>query len=334
MTVKNPAARLYGTYLLNHPEERDLLLRKADLIAGLRDGLDREHYVEVATPVLCYDRESAPIPQFSTTNPLTGESFHLRHSAEEHLRRLAVTLDRVYDLGKAIRAEREDDWRTVEFLMLQTSARNVDLLAGVSLVIGLIQHTVHTAYGELTTPGVDWTQISVRPVDEAIAEALQADGPLTGDELAAQARRWLTVNGHRIGDSDWEVMEDFMKHAVESRATTPTVLTGFPYALRHNSRVDPETRRAQRFSLIVGGIECCDGGVKLRTADDYRPMADTNIKLREELFGIPADAGPVDFYADIDAAPADVFTFGLGVDRLLALCAGRTVHDVLTFPFH
>ncbi|WP_189820025.1 hypothetical protein [Streptomyces olivaceoviridis] len=128
-------------------------------------------------------------------------------------------------------------------------------------------------------------------------------------------------------------MEEFVKHAVEAAVTTPVALYGFPSELRHNSRVDAHGR-AQRFSLIAAGVELCDGGVKLRTADDYRPMVKTNIALRTQMHGVPADEGPVDFFADIDYDPADVFTFGLGIERLLALCTGRTVFDTLTFPYH
>ncbi|MBL1101918.1 amino acid--tRNA ligase-related protein [Streptomyces coffeae] len=333
MTLTKPGARLYATFLKDNPDERNVLLRKAALIRALRDYLHDHGFIEAATPVLCENRESAPIPQFSTTHPLTGQHYYLRHSAEDYVRRLAITVDRVYDLGKAIRAEREDAHRAVEFLMLQTAARDVGLDEGVAIVISLIQATVLASYGTLNTPGVDWTHIRVRAVDDTIVGALKSDGPLTDAEMTAAARSWLTRNGHKLGASDWEVMEDFMKHAVESSITEPTVLTGFPFALRHNSRVD-DTGRAQRFSLIARGIECCDGGLKLRRADDYRPMVDANIALRTEMYGITDDQGPLDFYADVDRDPADVFTFGLGIERLLALCADRSVQDVLTFPFH
>ncbi|SEM81484.1 amino acid--tRNA ligase-related protein [Streptacidiphilus jiangxiensis] len=335
--IKNPNARLYGTFLRDHPDERELLLAKARLVHGLREELHRQEYVEVATPILCQDREGAPLQQFTTTHPLTGRPFHLRHSAEDHLRRLAVTLDRVFDLGKALRAESESPWHTVEFMLLEIAARDVDLAQGVTLVTDLIRAAVRAAYGTLATPGVDWTDITVRPVDEAAAEALGAETILTEEQLTEQARGWLAAHGHAPATTgtDWEVLEEFMKHAVEAACSTPTVLTGFPYALRHNSRVEAATGRAQRLSVVVGGVECGDGGVKLRSSREYRPMVDTNIKLREQLFGIPADAGPLDFYADIDADPAaDVFTAGLGVDRLAALCAGRNVHEVLTFPYH
>ncbi|MEV6332674.1 hypothetical protein [Streptomyces sp. NPDC051909] len=63
-------------------------------------------------------------------------------------------------------------------------------------------------------------------------------------------------------------------------------------------------------------------------------MVEANIALRTELHGITGDRGPVDFFDDLDASgPADAFTFGLGVDRLLALCAERSIHGVVPFPF-
>jgi lysyl-tRNA synthetase class 2 len=334
VTIPKQDRRLYGTLLKQHPDERNLLLTKADLVRAVRARLDEAGYTEVATPVLCGARESAPIPQFSTQHPFTGETFHLKHSAEEHLRRLVVSVDRVYDLGKAIRAERADDSHAIEFTMLQTATRDMVLTDGIKLVTELVQHAVRTAFATLQPPGgIDFSTIAHRTVDDAIAEVLDLPAAPVGPELVTAARKWLTGHGLTAGESDWAVMEDFVKHAVEAAVTTPVVLYGFPYELRHNSRVD-SSGRAQRFSLIAAGIEICDGGVKLRTADDYRPMVEDNIALRSRLHGVPADEGPVDFFADIDCDPADVLTFGLGIERLLALCTGRTVFETLTFPHH
>ncbi|MDT0616500.1 amino acid--tRNA ligase-related protein [Streptomyces lancefieldiae] len=334
MTITPDQRRLYGTLLKQHPAERDLLLTKAVLMRAMRAWLHETGYTEVAAPVLCAARESAPIPQFSTSHPLTGDAYHLKHSAEEHLRRLVMSVDRVYDLGKAIRAERADETHAIEFTMLQTAARDICLEDGIGLVTELVQHTVQAAFASLQTPGgIDFSVIPRRPVDDAIAEALGVSRAPEGAELVAAAQAWLKDHGLPAGDSHWAVMEEFVKHAVEAAVTTPVVLHGFPYELRHNSRVDAHGR-AQRFSLIAAGVELCDGGVKLRTADDYRPMVKTNIALRTQLHSVPADEGPVDFFADIDYDPADVFTFGLGVERLLALCTGRTVFDTLTFPYH
>ncbi|MEU5811553.1 amino acid--tRNA ligase-related protein [Streptomyces sp. NPDC047718] len=326
--------RFYGAFLKDNPRERNLVLLKADLLRALRSFLHDISYCEFPTPVLCRHRESAPIPQFATKHPLTGEGYHLKHSAEEHLRRVVTSLDRVYDLGPAIRAERADGSHAIEFTMLQTAARDLTLTAGMRLVIDLIQHTVRSVFVTAVTRGTDFTTIKVRSVDDAIAEALGTPTAPEGEELVAAARAWLNEQNLPAAVGAWEVMEAFVQHAVEATVTTPTLLHSFPYELRHNSRIDEETGRAQRFSLIAGGVELCDGGVKLRTSAEYRPMVETNMALREELHGIPADSGPLEFYADVDRDPADVFTFGLGVERLLAACVGRTVADVLSFPHH
>ncbi|WP_030303228.1 amino acid--tRNA ligase-related protein [Streptomyces katrae] len=333
-SVRDEARRLYGTFLKENADERDLVLLKADLLRAVRDWLHATGYREVPTPVLCQDRESAPIPQFATRHPLTGQGFHLKHSAEEHLRRLIISIDRVYDLGPAIRAEHEDADHAIEFTMLQTAARDVTLADGMGMVAHLIQASVQTAFATLTNPGANFTTIYQVPVDETIAEALGTTSAPEGAELVAAARDWMAAHSMPSHGGAWEVMEAFVKHGVETAVTAPTLLHSFPYELRHNSRIDEKTGRAQRFSLIIDGVEICDGGVKLRTAADYRPMVDANIALREALHGVPADDGPLDFYADVDRDPADVFTFGLGLERLLAAVAGRSVADVLSFPFH
>ncbi|MFD7497753.1 hypothetical protein ACFV8T_36340 [Streptomyces sp. NPDC059832] len=59
---------------------------------------------------------------------------------------------RTSSLSKAIRAEQADESHAIEFTMLQTAARDIDLQAGVELVTGLVQHAVRTAFATLSTP--------------------------------------------------------------------------------------------------------------------------------------------------------------------------------------
>ncbi|MGW5515363.1 amino acid--tRNA ligase-related protein [Nocardia africana] len=326
--------RRYGQFLHQHQQERELATRRLLFLQALRDYLRSAGYHETPVPVLTRYPESAPIGQFETRDPVTGEGYYLRHSSEEFLRRLMVAFDRVFDLGPVMRAETPDSMHATEFVMLQTAANNLDLPGGVRLAIGLVQSAIQSAFGTRHSENTDLSHVAIQRFNEAVAEQLGLDTELPDVELLPTARKWLAAHGHSSDGTDWEVAEAFMKHAVELRLRTPTVLTDFPAVLKHNSQLDPESGRAQRFSLIVNGIECADGGLKLRTAADYRPMVDTNAQLRAELFGTTIDDGPSDFYADVDTAPCDVVTFGLGIDRVLAVFTGRSIHDLQLFPFH
>ncbi|MFF7944530.1 amino acid--tRNA ligase-related protein [Nocardia gamkensis] len=335
MTVLTSADRQqYGRFLHHHKQERDLAARRLLFIQAVRDYLRSTGYQETPVPVLTREPESAPITQFQTRDPIGGEGYFLRHSAEEFLRRLMVVFDRVFDLGPVMRAETPDPMHATEFVMLQTAARDLNLEQGIGIAIGLVQSAMQSAFGTQAGEHVDLSHVTIQPFDRAVAERLGLEHELPDVELLPTARKWLVAHGLSADGTDWKVAEAFMKHAIELRLVAPTVLTDFPAVLKHNSQVHAETGKAQRFSLIINGIECADGGLKLRTAADYRPMVDTNARLRSELFGTPVADDPADFYADIDTAPCDVITFGLGIDRVLAVFTGRTIHDLQLFPFH
>ncbi len=335
MTVLTSSDRQqYGRFLHSQTQERELAARRLSFIQAVRDYLRSKGYQETAVPVLARYPESAPIGQFETRDPVSGDSYYLRHSAEEFLRRLVVAIGRVFDLGPVMRAESPDAMHATEFVMLQTAARDLTLAEGVQLAIGLVQSAIQSAFGTQQGEHIDLSRVAVKRFDEAVAEQLGLAAELSDVELLPTARKWLVAHELPADGSDWEVAEAFMKHAIELQLTEPTVLTDFPAVLKHNSQLDPETGHAKRFSLIVGGIECADGGLKLRTAADYRPMVDANAELRAQLFGTAADAGPADFYADVDTDPCDVVTFGMGIDRVLAVFTGRSVHDLQLFPYH
>ncbi|WP_329410721.1 hypothetical protein OG563_00215 [Nocardia vinacea] len=335
MTVLTSSDRQqYGRFLHHHKQERELATRRLHFIQAVRDYLRSKGYQETPVPVLTHYPESAPIGQFETRDPISGESYYLRHSAEEFLRRLVVAIERVFDLGPVMRAETPDAMRAVEFVMLQSAARSISVGAGIELVVGLVQSAIQSAFGTQQGEYVDLSKITIKRFDEAVAEQLGLESELPDVELLPTARKWLTDHQLVADGTDWEVAEAFMKHAIELRQQQPTVLTDFPAILKHNSQVDPESGRAQRFSLIIDGIECADGGLKLRTSDDYRTMVDANARLRAQLFGTPIYDGPTDFYADVDTDPCDVVTFGLGIDRVLAVFTGRSIHDLQLFPYH
>nr|WP_329833064.1 amino acid--tRNA ligase-related protein [Streptomyces sp. BE133] len=208
------------------------------------------------------ERPDSPVrhPSPVTRHPLTGQSFHLKHSEEEHLRRMVVSIDRVFNLSKAIRAEQADDSHAIEFTMLQTAARDNGLEDGIGLVADLVQSTVQAAFATLTTPGADFTTIRTRPVEDAIAEALAVPEAPTGADLVAAARGWLKDRDLATDGTDWAVMEDFVKHAVEKPVTHPTVLRGFPRELRHiwNGSSSPRSTPTATTSPATVSTWCAD----------------------------------------------------------------------------
>lgn len=326
----------YGSFLSANPDAVRQLRAKAAMMRAMRAFLDHRGGCEVPVPVLQQYREGAPIHQFTTTHPLTGRRYYLRHGMHDYLRRLAAAVGPVYEIGKAVRVETEDTRRAEEFLLLVYAARDLDYCSGIDLVGDLLQTAVTAYIADLGTPlAVPVTRPDVVRWDDALRACLGFDSRTGGFRVRALA---VLDGGRDFSDprhtTDWEVLEDLMKFHLEPSLTNPTLLVDFPPALQHVSAIDPATGYAQRISLIVDGIEVCDGGVKFASSRDYRRIHDHNAAYRRDILGIDDNEPPDDFYRDVDTDGRTVFTFGMGVDRLAAAFTRRCIHEVVAFPCH
>jgi len=326
--------RKFGIYLANNPHVAELFRKKARFIDSIRSFLNDVGAIELHMPCLQKYREGAPVHQFVTMHPLTNERFYLRHCMEDHLRRVCNAFDRVYELGKAFRVEKEDHSRAIEFLVLEFVGRNITYTDGVDLVCDLIRSSIKEAFGRLDLSSIDFNSLKIQSFNEVMQLCLKfnlKDINCREKSLRALQEKGITTVSET--SQDWEIFEELMKHFIEPYIRRPTVLTDFPMCLQHVCDVDETKGHAMRFSVIINGIEICDGGVKFSSSKGYKDVYKENAEYRECNLGITDNEEPQEFYEDIDAAEGPVFTFGFGIDRLFALCAGKCIQEVILFPY-
>lgn len=320
----------FGQYLASDRDIVEMFRRKARFMSAAREYLDNLGAIELQMPNLQKYREGAPVHQFVTSHPLTNEQLYLRHCMEDHLRRASNAFGLVYELGKAFRVEKEDQYRAIEFLVLEFVGKALTYRQGIEIICGLIRHAVAVAFGSLSVNGVDFTALTERPFDRVMRECLGFDSREADfrERAAAALERKSVV----IPAEDWEVYEELLKHYIEPSVDAPTVITDFPECLQHVCAVDEITRAAKRFSLVVKGVEVCDGGEKFISSGGYRKVYAENAEYRQHQLGILDNEEPAEFYSDIDSSPGPVFTFGLGIDRCFALFTGKSIQEVMLFP--
>lgn len=255
---------------------------------------------------------------------------------EDHLRRLVIALPRVYELGKAVRAELEDDSHAEEFLLLEAAVRDVEFDEGCRDVVDVLREVLHRTFGSSCPASLDLSALRVESFSALAAQLLDPSLTRSEAELVHAARAWLASRSHQVPPSAtaWEVLEAFMRYGIEPSCMAPTLIKGFPPALRHISPVDPVSGMATRFSLVAGGIEFCDGGLKFSSPNDYRAVHETNAALRNVLLDITDNDLSEDFFADISVESCPVFTYGIGIDRIFSLARHKAIHDVIQFPYH
>jgi lysyl-tRNA synthetase class 2 len=306
---------------------------KADLIWGIRKFLHEKDAIEVTMPILQRTREGAPMDQWSSNNPYDGERWYLRHCMEDHLRRTAAAHPRVFEIGKAIRAERSDASHAHEFVVLELVFLELNYADGVSLVREMFAGPVADAIAEHYETADRFRQIRVKPWHEVLTEQtglVVREGDLIGRCKEVLARRGVVPE--RPYSVDWEVLEDIMKHVVEPACVEPTIITHFPKELQHVCQIGTDTGRALRLSTVVDGVEISDGGVKFHQSNEYRRIYEENARYRRDVLGLDGNALPEEFFADLDALSTAAFTSGVGIDRIVSLVHGCHINRALIFP--
>jgi lysyl-tRNA synthetase class 2 len=251
---------------------------------------------------------------------------------EDHLRRLTPSFPRVFEIGKAIRAERRSASHAIEFLVLQLVVRDLAYQEGLDLIMRMVQGPIAQATDEEFNAGEAFRGLRARTWDEVCMSTLGSDSQ--APDFAPECVAWLKKSGIEGADAytfEWQILEDIMKYAIEPACREPTLITHFPRELQHVCDLNEPGDHALRFSLVMNGIEFADGGLKFAGASGYRRIYERNALYRKDVLGLEHNALPDDFFAELDAWPARAFTSGVGIDRLAALVADHEVSDVIQF---
>lgn len=333
MYTKDEKSKLRGTQLLNDESILNMFKMKFNLIYYLREYLHSVGSIEVEVPYMNKYREGAPLVQYETVDPITNERFFLRHSPENFLRRVGQPFRNIYEIGKNFRVEYEDDFSANEYIVLEHKSVEHSYYQGVELVIELVKYSIQKTFDSLNTGIINFKNLTVVSFDDLMQKNLgfSMHDP-NAPELALKALEGIEepVSEEKY---EWEIYELVMKYFIEKKIEEPTIVVDFPVALQHTAVIDKEKRISKRFSLIIKGIEVCDGGVKFDNSDEYRAVFKENEDFAKRYMGFEDFEVSPEFYTDIDSGHMEMFSFGLGIDRLFALCVGKNIHDVILFPF-
>ncbi|MEZ4226313.1 MAG: amino acid--tRNA ligase-related protein [Polyangiaceae bacterium] len=118
-----------------------------------------------------------------------------------------------------------------------------------------------------------------------------------------------------------------------ARIDRPLFLQEFPAsqaALARLSSTDPTV--AERFELMIGGIELCNGFVELTDATEQRARFAQELQRRRAR-GQPTPPTDERFLSALAAGMPPAAGNAVGVDRVIALCLGQArIDQVMAFP--
>src|SRR3954453_1732526 len=167
--------------LIANLEVRELFIKRAGVIATVREWLDEGGFVGGGTPVLRPLYGGALARPFTTHHNALDRDLYLRIATELYLKRLIVGgIDRVYELGKDFRNEGISPKHNPEFTMLDWYEACSDYVATAQRVENMVAEVAERVLGTTKVGGGDvtidfappWKRVSFR---EAIREASGID---------------------------------------------------------------------------------------------------------------------------------------------------------------
>jgi lysyl-tRNA synthetase class 2 len=312
------------------PREHDRLFRlgvgrhlesRARTLALIRAWFAAERFLEVDTA------QRVPSPGLDLhLDAFQSEDAYLITSPEYQMKRLlAGGLPRIYQLAHCFRRGEDGPWHNPEFLMLEWYRA----FAGIDHVIEdterLVVHVVSALSGTLQLQ-VGAQTIDMKPPFERITvcDAFERYAGVAPDVVL----HWAECEE----DLFFRVLVERVEPAL-AKIPRPVVLIDFPAKQASLARLKlDDPRLCERFELYVAGHELCNGFGELVDPVEQQSRFDSDLARRraEGKPEYPIDSAFVESL--VDGMPPSGGN-ALGVDRLIALCAGaESISDVLPFP--
>jgi len=324
--------------LIVRPQARDMVRRRARVLATIRAELDVRDFVEVETPLLHNLQGGAAARPFRTHFNAFDLDMTLRIALELHLKRAVIGgVERVYEIGRIFRNEGLDSTHHPEFTMLEAYEAYGDYLT----MADLTQHLVVTSAravdatvipdgrgGEVDLTGT-WQQRRLHDlVSEALAQEVTPQTPV--DRL-----RWIAAERDIPLLEHWEagdIVLELYEQLVEFDLLEPTFVMDYPRATRPLARRHRSTPGlAEAWDLVIAGVEIGTGYSELSDPVEQRELlvAQARRGAGGDLDAMTLDE---DFLAALEYGMPPTGGMGLGIDRVLRLLSGTGIRDTILFP--
>ncbi len=326
--------------LIANEESRRTFLIRSRLIQAVRQFMDKNHYLEVETPMMHPIPGGAVARPFITHHNTLDMTLYLRIAPELYLKRLVVGgFERVYEINRNFRNEGISTRHNPEFTMIEFYQAYADYKDLMGFTEQLLRHLCDSVLGtrEVEYQGqvIDFdksfTQMSVK-------EAILKHHP----QISSQQLE--TIDGCRAllddlklpyqkTDGLGKLQMTVFEETVEHQLFQPTFITEYPTEispLARRSDSNPEV--TDRFEFFIAGREIANGFSELNDAEDqaerfYKQVAEKDAGDMEAMhfdsdyiealeYGLPPTAGE-----------------GIGIDRLVMLFTNsQSIRDVILFP--
>ena len=319
-------------------ESKEILTKRFQMTALIRQFMNNESYLEVETPVIQTVYGGAAAEPFITHHHKLDMKMYMRVSPEQHLKRLlAGGMDAVYEIGKNFRNENIDRTHNPEFTMMEAYYAYKDYNYMMDLMERLTEYLVKELYGTDTIT-CDGHEVSFKrpwiklPMKQALKDIANIDvDALSDDELLEMASKTGKQLNHR--NRGEAILILFEEHC-EKKLIQPTHIIDYPkestvFCKKH--RTDPEL--IERFETFIIGREVANGYSELNDPVLQRQLLDQEVGFKEH--GAEEVWGEMDeeFIRALDMGMPPATGIGIGIDRLaMTILNQSSIRDIIYFP--
>ncbi|MCS5567885.1 MAG: EF-P lysine aminoacylase EpmA [Pseudomonadales bacterium] len=295
----------------------DSLVERARVLGMVRNFFRKKNVLEVQTAILA--RYGVTEPTISSFR--TDSGHYLQTSPEFQMKRLlAAGAPSIYQICPAFRQGEEGRNHNPEFVILEWYRLGFDSLQLmhevaelVDLILGLGEYQYFTV-GHLLE--VEFNVDVHRDSDLRLAEVARDQG----------------LDGI-VGRSDG--VDFLVATAIRRLPSERVFVTKFPVdqAALAKTEVDGEEVVADRFELVINGIEVANGYHELTDADELQRRMDADNRERENS-GLPILGRDPFLLASMREGLPACAGVAVGLDRLLVLAGDHdSLSEVMAFPF-
>jgi len=324
--------------LIVNPQVKDVFVKRAKIIATMREYFNEAGCLEVETPILQGIPGGATARPFITHHNALDIPLYLRIANELYLKRLIVGgFNGVYEFAKDFRNEGMDKTHNPEFTCMEIYVAYKDYIWMMDFVEKMLKKiavavngTTKVSIGDHEVDfGGEYRRL---PILEAIKEYAGVDvSGMDEDQLRATCRQLNVEIEPSMGKG--KLIDAIFGEYCEKNLIQPTFIIDYPVEMspltkRHRSNPN----LTERFELFVCGKELANAYSELNDPIDQLERFEEQAKLKskgdDEAMFIDYD-----FVRALEYGMPPTSGLGMGIDRLTMFMTGQTaIQDVLFFP--
>lgn len=324
--------------LIVNPQVKDVFVKRAKILATMREYFNNAGCLEVETPILQAIPGGAAARPFITHHNALDIPLYLRIANELYLKRLIVGgFSGVYEFAKDFRNEGMDKTHNPEFTCMEIYIAYKDYIWMMEFVEKMLEKISLTVNGT-TKVMIGEHEIDFKapyrrlPMLDAIKEYAGVDITGMGEEELRQVCKNLNVETTPSMGTG-KLIDAIFGEYCEEHLIQPTFITDYPVEMspltkRHRSN----SALTERFELFVCGKELCNAYSELNDPIDQLERFEEQAHLKsngddEAMFV------DYDFVRALEYGMPPTSGMGMGIDRLTMFMTGQnTIQDVLFFP--